>query len=250
MNVRRGLLRLWLFASAIWLISWAAYVWLSRIEAVEDATGQPFVAFHTDFGKGWTAASEFALGDYLSLAAIGVGIPLANLDTWMWRLVGSRWLQKQLVAAVGWRPFNSIGHEAASVNVIGKGSSLADSHAAHPKTAAAAAAAAAAPAAAAAAATATSATPAASATAASAASAASGKSFPNSGRSGVFLVEDVERPQADVGDFFLTENDLGRGGIPRQYIRRWHSGCRRCAARQRQRHAGDTYYRYRFPSRP
>jgi hypothetical protein len=79
MNVKRGLLRLWLFTSALWLISWAAYVWLSRIEAVEDTTGQPFLAFHTDFGKGWRAASDFAFGDYLSLAAIGIIIPLAVL---------------------------------------------------------------------------------------------------------------------------------------------------------------------------
>jgi hypothetical protein len=79
MNVRRGLLRLWLFASTLWFISWAAYVWLSRIEAVEDTTGQSFVAFHTDFGKGLKAVSDLALGDYLSLAAIGIGIPLAVL---------------------------------------------------------------------------------------------------------------------------------------------------------------------------
>ena len=39
----------------------------------------PFLAFHTDFGKGWRAASDFAFGDYLSLAAIGIGIPLAVL---------------------------------------------------------------------------------------------------------------------------------------------------------------------------
>src|SRR5262249_56848685 len=66
-----------------------------------------------------------------------------------------------------------------------------------------------------------------------AAAAASGKFFPESGRSGVFLVEDVERPQADVGDFFLTESDLGRGGIPRRYFRGRHGGCCGCAARQR-----------------
>src|SRR6516225_5861988 len=85
--------------------------------------------------------------------------------------------------------------------------SLADT-ANSPRQAAPAAAAAAA----AAAASAASAAPAASA--AAAASAASGKLFPKSGRPGVFLVEDVERPQADVVDFFLTESDLGRGGIP------------------------------------
>ena len=107
-----------------------------------------------------------------------------------------------------------------------------------PRQTAAAASAAAASAAAAAASTA-SAAPA-------AAAAASGKFFPESGRSGVFLVEDVERPQADVGDFFLIEGDLGRGGIPRRYFRRRHSSRRGRTARQRQRHADDSNHRYRF----
>ena len=84
------------------------------------------------------------------------------------------------------------------------------------------------------------------ASAAPTASAASGKSFAKSGRSGVFLVEDVERPQADVDDFFLTESDLGRGGIPRRYFRGRHSGCCGCAARQRQRHADDSNHWYGF----
>src|SRR6516164_10241014 len=79
-----------------------------------------------------------------------------------------------------------------------------------------------------------------------AAAAASGEFFPKSGRSGVFLVEDVERPQADVGDFFLTESDLGRGGIPPRDFRGRHSGCCGCAARQRQRHADDSHHRYGF----
>src|SRR5262245_37610866 len=118
--------------------------------------------------------------------------------------------------------------------------SLADAANSPRQAATAASAAAAATAAAAAAAAAASAAPAAPA----AAAAASGKFFPKSGRSGVFLVEDVERAQADVGDFFLTESDLGRGGIPRRYFRGRHSGCRGCAARQRQRHADDSRYRY------
>src|SRR5262249_60072336 len=65
------------------------------------------------------------------------------------------------------------------------------------------------------------------ASAASAAPAASCKSFPKSRRSGVFLVEDVERPQADVGDFFLTESDLRRGAIPPQSLPRPPHGRRR-----------------------
>src|SRR5262249_30426212 len=130
----------------------------------------------------------------------------------------------------------------ASVNVMGKGSSLADSHAAsHPKTAAAASAAASAAAAAAAAAAADSS---ASAAAAAAASAPLGNSFAEPRHTGVFLVEDVERRQADVGCFFLTGCARGRGRGPRRHIRRRHGG--RCgrAARQRQRYADDSYDRY------
>src|SRR5215831_4603790 len=111
--------------------------------------------------------------------------------------------------------------------------SLADTANSPRQTAAAASAAAAAAAAAA-------------ATAAPAASAAPGKFFPKSRRSGIFLVEDVERPQADVGDFFFTESDLGRGSIPRRYFCGRHSSCRGCAARQRQRHADDSNHRYGF----
>jgi hypothetical protein len=77
MNARIGLLRLWLFASVIWLVAWAAYVWFTRLEEAEDPTERTFLAFHTGFGKGRTAISEFGFGDYLSLAAIEIGIPLA-----------------------------------------------------------------------------------------------------------------------------------------------------------------------------
>ena len=54
----------------------------------------------------------------------------------------------------------------------------------------------------------------------------------------VFLVEDIERRQADVGDFFLIKsNDRTQCGVlQRRYIR-----CRRicgCAARHHQRHPG------------
>ena len=73
-----------------------------------------------------------------------------------------------------------------------------------------------------------------------------GKVFAEPGCSGVFFVEYIERPQADVGDFFLTESDLRWGGIPRRYIRRRHSGCRGCAACQRQRHTDNPKHRYGF----
>ena len=55
--------------------------------------------------------------------------------------------------------------------------------------------------------------------------------------SGSFLVEDIERAQADVGNLLLIErNDGAEFGISRRYIRCRH-GCR-CAARHGQRHPG------------
>jgi len=76
MNARIRLLRLWVFASLIWLASWAAYMWFSRLEEAEDPT-RTFLAFHTGFGKEWKEISEFGFEDYLSLSAIWLGIPLA-----------------------------------------------------------------------------------------------------------------------------------------------------------------------------
>jgi hypothetical protein len=77
MNARIRLLWLWVFASLIWLASWAAYVWFSRLEEAEDPSGPTFLLFHTGFGKERREISDFGFGDYLSLAAIGIGIPLA-----------------------------------------------------------------------------------------------------------------------------------------------------------------------------
>jgi hypothetical protein len=89
--------------------------------------------------------------------------------------------------------------------------------------------------------------PAASAAAASAAAAAAaatlGDFIAKLGLCGVFLVEDVERPQTDVGDFLLTEIDfVTRGGILGRHV------CRRCgrcgrSAHERERHSGDSQHR-------
>ena len=53
-----------------------------------------------------------------------------------------------------------------------------------------------------------------------------------------FPVEDVERRQADVGDFLLVESEHGRRcDVVQRTIRR-RRNCRRCAARHRQGHPG------------
>jgi hypothetical protein len=60
-----------------------------------------------------------------------------------------------------------------------------------------------------------------------------------------FPVEHIERRQADVGDLFFSERELRQSGSPRRRLRGWR-GCCRCAARQRQRYADDSYHRYDF----
>jgi hypothetical protein len=88
---------------------------------------------------------------------------------------------------------------------------------------------------------------AAAASASMAASAASpvGKLYAGPGCSGVFLVEDIERCQADVRDFLLTESDLvTHSGVLSRYIRCRSLSCRGCAARQRQRQPSGPQQRY------
>jgi len=119
---------------------------------------------------------------------------------------------------------------------------LADGATAPRQAAAATAATAAATAATSAAASAASATSAAAATSA----ATSGHLFTKR-RPEVLLVEDIERAEADVGDLLLGEGEpRARRGILRRHVRHRTGGCRRCAARQRQRHANDSQRRHDF----
>jgi hypothetical protein len=55
------------------------------------------------------------------------------------------------------------------------------------------------------------------------------KLYAGLGRSDVFLIEDIERRQADVRDLLFTESD---------FVRCRPNGCSRCAAHHRQRQPG------------
>ena len=55
------------------------------------------------------------------------------------------------------------------------------------------------------------------------------KLYAGLGRSDVFLIEDIERRQADVRDFLFTESD---------FVRCRPNGCSRCAAHHRQGQPG------------
>jgi hypothetical protein len=93
MNVKRGLVRVWVLLSLLWLAAWGLYIWDSRLIATEDKTGRQFVAYHTDFGRGWTEPNAFSAADYLSLAGIGFGFPVLVLgfgSAVAWAIAGFR----------------------------------------------------------------------------------------------------------------------------------------------------------------
>lgn len=68
---------------------------------------------------------------------------------------------------------------------------------------------------------------------------------PERRRDRAFPVEHIERRQADVGDLFFSKRELRRSGNPRRRVS-GRCGCCRCAARQRQRCADESYHRYDF----
>jgi hypothetical protein len=79
--------------SGLWLAGWAFYVWDSRLIATEDNTNQPFVAYHTDFGRGWKEPKDFSAFDYIYLAGVGIVIPIAVLGFGFvasWAIAGFR----------------------------------------------------------------------------------------------------------------------------------------------------------------
>jgi hypothetical protein len=86
--------------------------------------------------------------------------------------------------------------------------------------------------------------------AATSAAATSGKLLTELERSGVFLVEDIERRQADVRDFFVTESDnLTRCRIRRRHIRYRSAGrCGCSGAHHRQRDPGESQHGHSFTS--
>src|SRR5262245_53490072 len=75
--------------------------------------------------------------------------------------------------------------------------------------------------------------------AAVAVAAVSDKLYVGPGCPDVFLVEDIERRQGNVGNFLLTKSDfLALSGVPGRHVGWLSCGYRRCAARQRQGQPG------------
>src|SRR5262249_22715655 len=82
------------------------------------------------------------------------------------------------------------------------------------------------------------------AAAAASASATAGILLAEPRRAGVFPIEDEERSQADVGDFFFADRNLRQNGTMGWRIRGRHRGRRGRTARQRQRRDGDSDNRH------
>ena len=78
MNLRRGLWRLWIIASCIWVIGWLAYVWSTC--TMLPGAGGPFMICHTSpFWPGFTEMGMLTVRDYLDLAIGALVGPAALL---------------------------------------------------------------------------------------------------------------------------------------------------------------------------
>lgn len=87
MNVRRGLFRLWIVASVVWVAIWFTFIWAT---CTTHANGQ--VTFcSTDF-SGWQSEwGGFTFWDYARIAEIALGIPVLILalgSALLWALSG------------------------------------------------------------------------------------------------------------------------------------------------------------------
>lgn len=83
MNWKRGLLRVWLLLSAVWLVGILGWLWSSRLYGLRDIqTGQVLnmIAFRTrPWESGWIEPNQFTALDFTSLALMMFGVPLLVL---------------------------------------------------------------------------------------------------------------------------------------------------------------------------
>src|SRR5437870_1511027 len=92
MNVKRGVLRIWLVASATWVVGWAGYVrWTCQRVLYGPTEGQWFC--YVGFSDWMPFVSDFGFIHYASLASVALGVPLTILvlgaGTW-WAITGFR----------------------------------------------------------------------------------------------------------------------------------------------------------------
>lgn len=80
MNLKRGLLRIWLVASGMWLVGWFLYIWatcdLKHVPG--DQPDNSYVTLcYTGFSGWMTQVRYFTIWDYASIILSGIAVPVA-----------------------------------------------------------------------------------------------------------------------------------------------------------------------------
>jgi hypothetical protein len=74
MNLRRGLFRVWIAATFLWLAAYALYFWSTCFYSADDT----LMCWIGD--EDWTRPiSGFSIRDYVRLSMIGLSVPLGTL---------------------------------------------------------------------------------------------------------------------------------------------------------------------------
>ena len=74
LNLRRGLLRACIFASAVWFCGWLGYVWVTR------STLDPeHVYYYTTPFNEWQSSGPLSFGNCVGIFVTGISVPIAML---------------------------------------------------------------------------------------------------------------------------------------------------------------------------
>jgi hypothetical protein len=75
LRVARGLFRIWIIASIVWLVGWLWYVWATCIPTA----GNELLLCYTSFFDDWMTAVPLTFLDYASIIATGMVVPIVVL---------------------------------------------------------------------------------------------------------------------------------------------------------------------------
>lgn len=84
MNLKRGLFRLWLLGSGIWLAGWFIFIWATcELKQYPGSGDKPWEAYvqicYTGFSSWMTQVRNFTVWDYASIVGSGLAVPVAAL---------------------------------------------------------------------------------------------------------------------------------------------------------------------------
>ena len=76
LRVARGLFRIWIIVSIVWLVGWLWYVWAT----CKPVTGNELLLYcYTSFFDDWMGPVPFTFLDYAKLIATGMVVPIVVL---------------------------------------------------------------------------------------------------------------------------------------------------------------------------